>query len=104
PTQQGPQVLPSAVFDGRASGLVGGHRSAWTAGDRIYGRYRRATLPDGRTEPICVELQSGARLGMTKQEGSKPGHAVGLKEGERDCGGAVEVNLGAIAEGAGLAL
>jgi serine/threonine protein kinase len=53
----------------------------WTSGDRIYGRYRRATLPDGRTVPVCVELKSGARLGMDKQEGSKPGHAVGLKEG-----------------------
>jgi len=53
----------------------------WTTGDRIYGRYRRATLPDGRTVPVCVELKSGARLGMDKQEGSKPGHAVGLKEG-----------------------
>src|SRR5207253_296257 len=27
----------------------------WTTGDRIYGRYRRAHLPDGRTVPICVE-------------------------------------------------
>ncbi len=51
----------------------------WTTGDRIYGRYLRAHLPGGRTVPICVELQSGADLGMDKQEGSKPGHAVGDK-------------------------
>jgi len=51
----------------------------WTTGDRIYGRYRRAFLPDGRTVPICVELGNGP-VGLDKQEGSKPGHAVGSKE------------------------
>ncbi len=51
----------------------------WTTGDRIYGRYLRAHLPGGRTVPICVELQFGGGLGMLKQEGSKPGHAVGMK-------------------------
>jgi serine/threonine protein kinase len=51
----------------------------WTTGDRIYGRYLRAHLPGGRTVPICVELKSGGDLGMDKQEGSKPGHAVGTK-------------------------
>ncbi|MBN1209176.1 MAG: hypothetical protein JXB05_30240, partial [Myxococcaceae bacterium] len=49
-------------------------------GDRIYGRYRRAHLPGGRTVPICVELITGGNLGIFKQEGSKPGHAVGSKE------------------------
>ncbi|WP_224370736.1 serine/threonine protein kinase [Hyalangium versicolor] len=49
----------------------------WTTGDRIYGRYRRAFLPGGRTVPICVELISGGDLGLDKQEGSKPGAAVG---------------------------
>ncbi|WP_224373073.1 serine/threonine protein kinase [Hyalangium versicolor] len=52
----------------------------WTTGDRIYGRYRRAQLPGGRTVPICVELTYGRNLGLDKQEGSKPGHAVGAKE------------------------
>jgi hypothetical protein len=51
----------------------------WTTGDRIYGRYLRAHLPGGRVVPICVELQSGANLGIPKQEGSKPGHTVGDK-------------------------
>ncbi|WP_224248630.1 hypothetical protein [Hyalangium gracile] len=52
----------------------------WTTGDRIYGRYRRAILPDGRSVPICVELVNGNTLGLDKREGSKPGHAVGAKE------------------------
>jgi serine/threonine-protein kinase len=51
----------------------------WTTGDRIYGRYRRAHLPGGRTVPICVELGNGP-VGMAKREGSKPGAAVGSKE------------------------
>jgi serine/threonine-protein kinase len=50
----------------------------WTTGERIYGRYRRAFLPDGRTVPICVELGNGP-VGLDKKEGSKPGHAVGIK-------------------------
>jgi serine/threonine kinase PknH len=52
----------------------------WTTGDRIYGRYRRAFPPDGRTVPICVELISGGDLGLDKREGSKPSHAVGSKQ------------------------
>jgi serine/threonine-protein kinase len=52
----------------------------WTTGDRIYGRYRRAHLPGGRTVPICVELGNHhAVVGMDKEKGSKPGHAVGSK-------------------------
>jgi serine/threonine-protein kinase len=51
----------------------------WTTGDRIYGRYLRAHLPGGRVVPICVELQSGAELGLDKEEGSKPGAPVGRK-------------------------
>jgi len=51
----------------------------WTTGDRIYGRYLRAHLAGGRTVPICVELISGAALGMDKQDGSKPGAPVGSK-------------------------
>jgi serine/threonine-protein kinase len=51
----------------------------WTTGDRIYGRYRRAQLPGGRTVPICVEL-GNSPVGLDKEEGSKPGHAVGAKE------------------------
>src|SRR5690606_8988198 len=47
------KVLPSAVVDGRASGLVGGHRSAWTAGCSIAmditGRARAVSTPgDGK--------------------------------------------------------
>ena len=53
----------------------------WTTGERIYGRYRRAFLPDGRTVPICVELGNHhAVVGLDKYEGSKPGAAVYLKE------------------------
>jgi serine/threonine protein kinase len=53
----------------------------WTTGDRIYGRYRRAHLPGGHTVPICVELGNHhAVVGIAKEEGSKPGHAVGSKE------------------------
>jgi hypothetical protein len=51
----------------------------WTTGDRIYGRYRRAHLPDGRTVPICVELGQN-RVGVHKSAGSKPGYTVGEKE------------------------
>jgi len=51
----------------------------WTMGDKIYGRYVRAHLAGGRVVPICVELQSGASLGIEKEEGSKPGHTVGDK-------------------------
>jgi serine/threonine kinase PknH len=54
----------------------------WTTGDKIYGRYRRAHLPDGRTVPICVELGGRNWVGTEKREGSKPGHAVGMKETE----------------------
>jgi serine/threonine-protein kinase len=52
----------------------------WTTGDRIYGRYRRAHLPGGRTVPICVELGGVNYLGMDKRDGSKPDTAVGSKE------------------------
>jgi serine/threonine-protein kinase len=51
----------------------------WTTGDRIYGRYRRAHLPGGRTVPICVEL-GNIDVGLYLEEGSKPGHTVGPKE------------------------
>jgi serine/threonine-protein kinase len=52
----------------------------WTTGDRIYGRYVRAILPGGRTVPICTELvESESEVGVPKQAGSKPGHAVGLQ-------------------------
>ena len=59
--------------------LLEGH--LWTTGDRIYGRYHRAHLPDGRTVPICLELHEGRHLGMIKSEWSKPGHTVGPKAG-----------------------
>ncbi|WP_224366365.1 serine/threonine protein kinase [Hyalangium versicolor] len=52
----------------------------WTTGDRIYGRYRRAYLPGGRSVPICVELGNDLPVGLDKEEGSKPGAAVGPKE------------------------
>ncbi|WP_093518413.1 serine/threonine protein kinase [Stigmatella erecta] len=55
--------------------ILEGH--LWTTGDKIVGRYFRARLPNGRTVPICVELRHG---GMFKEEGSKPGKAVGSKE------------------------
>jgi hypothetical protein len=48
----------------------------WTTGDRIYGRYVRAHLPDGRTVPICVELGATNYVGEYKESGSKAGHAV----------------------------
>jgi len=57
---------------------VDGH--LWTTGDRIYGRYLRAHLPGGRTVPICLELVEGPEdLGLPKEEGSTPGHTVGIK-------------------------
>jgi serine/threonine protein kinase len=53
----------------------------WTTGDKVYGRYRRAHLPGGRTVPICVELiTGGGGLGLEKREGSKPGVAVGFSK------------------------
>ncbi|WP_075298815.1 hypothetical protein [Stigmatella aurantiaca] len=60
--------------------ILEGH--LWTTGDKIVGRYFRARLPNGRTVPICLELKYG---GMEKEEGSKPGKAVGSKEA--DAGG-----------------
>ncbi|HEX8697736.1 MAG TPA: protein kinase, partial [Myxococcaceae bacterium] len=52
----------------------------WTTGDRIYGRYIRAILPDGRTLPICLELEEDEdNVGIPKFAGSKPGQAVGWK-------------------------
>jgi hypothetical protein len=51
----------------------------WTTGDRIYGRYVRAHLPGGRVVPICVEIKEGAALGISLEEGSKPGAPVGFK-------------------------
>ncbi|WP_224248033.1 serine/threonine protein kinase [Hyalangium gracile] len=60
---------------------VDGH--LWTTGDRIYGRYVRARLPDGRTVPICLELTDGGDadtdVGFPKEKSSKPGHTVGSK-------------------------
>ncbi|MDC0709352.1 serine/threonine-protein kinase [Stigmatella sp. ncwal1] len=57
--------------------LLEGH--LWTTGDKIVGRYFRARLPNERTVPICLELRHG---GMLKEEGSKPGKAVGSKEAD----------------------
>jgi hypothetical protein len=52
----------------------------WTTGDRIYGRYVRAILPGGRTVPICTELEETSDfVGLAKEAGSKPGHAVTIK-------------------------
>jgi len=52
----------------------------WTTGDRIYGRYIRAILPDGRTLPICLELEEEEEsVGLPKLESSKPGQVVGWK-------------------------
>jgi hypothetical protein len=79
--KDGPVTSALSEPEGKAPAGTRLEGHLWTTGDRIYGRYRRAILPDGRTVPICVELKSGGRLGMDKQEGSKPGHAVGLKEG-----------------------
>ncbi|KFE60926.1 serine/threonine protein kinase [Hyalangium minutum] len=48
----------------------------WTTGDRVYGHYVRAHLPDGSTVPVCIELRSGFEVGLEKNPGSKPGHAI----------------------------
>ncbi len=78
--QDGPVTGALARAEGKApvGTRLDGH--LWTTGDRIYGRYLRAHLSGGRTVPICVELKSGGDLGLDKQEGSKPGAAVGTKE------------------------
>jgi serine/threonine protein kinase len=73
-------ALSEAEGKAPAGTRLDGH--LWTTGDRIYGRYLRAHLPDGRTLPICVELKSGRDLGMDKREGSKQGTAVGSKEAD----------------------
>ncbi len=77
--KDGPVTGALARAEGKApvGTRLDGH--LWTTGDRIYGRYLRAHLPDGRTVPICVELQSGL-LGVAKEESSKPDAAVGSKE------------------------
>jgi serine/threonine-protein kinase len=92
PSNQYPLKDKIAVFnDGPVTGeLARDERKApkgtrleghlWTTGDRIYGRYRRAQLPGGRIVPICVELVNGGLPGTPKEEGSKPGAAVALKE------------------------
>jgi hypothetical protein len=79
--KDGPVTGALARAEGKApvGTLLDGH--LWTTtGDWIYGRYYRAHLPGGRTVPICVELQTGANLGHHKEEESKPGAPVGLKE------------------------
>jgi serine/threonine-protein kinase len=64
----------SLTFDKAPAGTrLEGH--LWITGDRIYGRYRRAHLPDGRTVPICVELGQ-LDVGVEKGEYSKPGYTV----------------------------
>ncbi|WP_224373198.1 serine/threonine protein kinase [Hyalangium versicolor] len=78
--KDGPVTGELAEDEGKAQKGTRLEGHLWTTGDRIYGRYRRAHLPGGRTVPICVELISGGNLGLDKQEGSKPGAAVGSKE------------------------
>ncbi|KFE71991.1 serine/threonine protein kinase [Hyalangium minutum] len=57
---------------------VDGH--LWTTGDRIYGRYVRAHLSDGRTVPVCLEIDDGGgHVGREKEDGSKPGHTISTK-------------------------
>jgi serine/threonine protein kinase len=77
--KDGPVTGALGMAEGKApeGTRLDGH--LWTTGDRIYGRYVRAHLPGGRVVPICVELQSGASLGISKLEGSKPGAPVGSK-------------------------
>ncbi len=70
-------VLIDAEGKAPAGTRLDGH--LWTTGDRIYGRYVRAHLPGGSVVPICVEINSGASLGLDKEEGSKPGAPVGSK-------------------------
>jgi serine/threonine kinase PknH len=79
--KDGPVMGALAEPEGKAPAGTRLEGHLWTTGDRIYGRYRRAHLPDGRTVPICVELIDGGATGTDKREGSKPGHAVGSKEG-----------------------
>jgi len=77
----GPVTGELAEAEGKAPKGTRLEGHLWTAGDRIYGRYRRAQLPGGRTVPICVELGNGFDgPGIVKREGSKPGAAVGSKE------------------------
>jgi serine/threonine-protein kinase len=78
--QDGPVTGELAEAEGKAPKGTRLEGHLWTTGDRIYGRYRRAQLPDGRTVPICVELVSGGSVGLNKQAGSKPGATVGTKE------------------------
>jgi serine/threonine-protein kinase len=55
---------------------VEGH--LWTTGDRIYGRYIRAHLPNGREVPICLEIEeTNDDTGVPKKAGSRPGHTIG---------------------------
>ncbi|HYI01142.1 MAG TPA: serine/threonine protein kinase, partial [Hyalangium sp.] len=76
----GPVTGELAEAEGKAPKGTRLEGHLWTTGDRIYGRYRRAQLPGGRTVPICVELGGVNYVGMDKREGSKPGAAVGSKE------------------------
>ncbi len=56
--------------------LLDGH--LWTKGERIQGRYFRAHVPGKGTLPVCVQLKALYHgPGLPKEEGSKPGAAVG---------------------------
>lgn len=51
----------------------------WTSGDRIYGRYLWALVPGRGRIPVCLEIGDDQKVGMPKEEGSKPGAALGRK-------------------------
>jgi serine/threonine-protein kinase len=53
----------------------------WTSGDRIHGRYLWALVPGKGRLPVCLEIGTLGALGIEKQEGSKPGAALGWKWG-----------------------
>lgn len=79
--EDGPVTGELAEDEGKAPKGTRLEGHLWTTGDRIYGRYRRAHLPGGRTVPICLELGNHTHTpGINKEEGSKPGHTVGFKE------------------------
>jgi serine/threonine-protein kinase len=79
--KDGPVTGALSEAEGKAPAGTRLEGHLWTTGERIYGRYRRAFLPDGRTVPICVELGNHhAVVGLRKMEGSKPGAAVYSKE------------------------
>ena len=53
----------------------------WTTGDRIYGRYRLAHLPNGRTVPICVELiAQGGGWASPRRRAQSPATRWAFKE------------------------